>query len=228
MIKFEFRKEKVVLTPQFHLFQEFIDIWKSDRKVSKPRANKIFFFIFLLCDLSEDNPLRDIPSEVKEEEALYRAYGDKKHSFTKKELLLLIPAVDCYIKYNKTAEERILEAFDSKAVELRDTLEVVKPETYENYKDGVTAFVSNSSIITKGLKELDSVKKLKINVINAIRREAMTQRVRGAAVLSPLSKGVIPIASEAELYGQYEIGSLQGEVKDSEEFLEPSLSLTSA
>ena len=165
MIRFEFRKERIVITPQFFLFEEFVAIWKSDRKPDKPRANKLLFFIFLLCDLTEDNPLRDVPSEVKEEEALYRAYGNKKHNFSKRDVELLIPAVVCYIKYNKTSEERILEAFDKKAIELRDALEVVKPENYENYKDGVTTFVSNSSIITKGLKDLDIVKKLKMNVI---------------------------------------------------------------
>jgi hypothetical protein len=211
MIKFEFRKEKIVTSPQFYLFKEFTDIWKWDKTPGKPRANKLLFFVFLLCDLSEDNPLRDVPAESKEEEALYRAYGSKTHSFTKRERSLVEPAILCYIRYNKTPEERILEAFDSKAIELREELEVVKPETYENFKDGVTTFVSNSSIITKGLKELDAVKKLKMNVINAIRREAMSQRVRGAAVLSPLSKGNINLFSEAEKYVEYEVDGIQGE-----------------
>lgn len=220
MIKFEFRKEKLVTTPQFFLFKEFTAIWKWDKSIGKPKAHKLFFFVFLLCDLSEDNPLRDHPSEVKEEEALYRAYGDKTHKFIRKERELLEFAVNCYIKHNETPEERILEAFDEKAVELRGTLEEVKPETHENFKDGVTTFVSNSSIITRGLRELDGVKKLKINVINAVRRVAMTQRVRGQAVLSPLSKGTIPLTSEAELYVDYELDSIQGESESGEVVLE--------
>lgn len=198
MIRFEFRKERLVTTPQFYLFNEFVELWRWDRTRVKTKANKLFFFIFLLCDLTEDNPLRDIPAESKEEEALYRVYGKKTHKFSRRERELLLPAVDCYIKYNKTPEERILDAFDSKALQLRKTLEKVEPETFENSKDGVTTFVSNSAIITKGLRELDSVKKLKMNVINSIRREAMSQRVRGQAVLSPLSKGVIPLYSLAE------------------------------
>lgn len=223
MVRFEFRKERIVTSPQFHLFFEFTDLWKWDRQPGKPKANKLLFFVFLLCDLTEDNPLRDVQAEVKWEEALYRTYGNKSHKFTKREVDLLGPAVRCYIKYNRISEERILESFDSKAQELRETLELVVPETHENEKDGVTAFVSNSAIITKGLKELDSVKKLKMNVINAIRREAMSQRVRGQAVLSPLAKGVIPLASEAERHTEYEIASVQREGDDNEEFSEASL-----
>lgn len=209
MIKFKFHKERIQVTPQFYLFTEFTDIWNWDKQPGKPKANKLLYFVFLLCDLSQENPLRDVASEQKESESLYRVYGDKLHQFTKKERELLEPAIECYSKYNETSEERILESFDEKATELREAIEKALPETFENVKDGVTTFVTNSSIITKGLKELDAVKKLKINVINSIRREAMSQRVRGAAVLSPLSKGNIPLPSEAEMYTQYEVNNVQ-------------------
>ena len=118
-------------------------------------------------------------------------------------------AVNTYIKYSKTAEERILELFDIKAEELRKVLDSTKPETEENSKDGVTTFVTNTDIITKGLKELDFVKKQKVNVINAVRNEAMSQRVRGQIVLSPLSKGAIDVPHEYELYGSYETDTIQ-------------------
>jgi len=207
-LKFNIRKEKIVTDANFYLFEEFVDIWKHDRDVNKRAAHKMLYFIFLLCDLSEDNPLRDVAAEHKEKEALFRVYGAKEHKFTKKERELLQRGVDTYIKYSKTAEERILELFDVKAEELRLVLENTKPETIENERDGVTTFVTNTGIITKGLKELDFVKKQKINVISAIRNEAMTQKVRGKIILSPLSKGNITIPAEHELY---EINTISGE-----------------
>lgn len=203
MIKFNFRKEKIVTSPQFYLFKEFVAIWKFDRSNEKLKANKLLYFIFLLCDISEDNPLRDVDSAKREEESLFRAYGNKKHKFTKRERELLEPAVKCYIRYNITAEERILELFDVKAKELRQVLEDTIPETCENIQSGVTSFVSNSSIITNALKELDFVKRQKIGVIAAIRKEAITNRVRGQVSLSPLSKGNIPLASEVELHNRF-------------------------
>lgn len=209
-IKFNIQKERIITDPFFFLFKEFTDIWKHDKSTNKVKANKLFYFVFLLCDLTEDNPLRDVDAERKEVESKFRVFGNKNHTFSKRERTLLGAAVDCYIKYSKTAEERILESFDQKAEELRDLLDKTKPETAENSKDGVTAFVTNTDIITRGLKELDLVKKQKINVISAVRKAAMTQRVRGQVTLSPLSKGNITLPSEVELYELYETQIIQG------------------
>ncbi len=203
-IKFEFRKEKLVTDSNFFLFKEFTDIWDSDSQNTRPAANKLLKFIYHLCDLGEENPLRDLPSEAKEKEAMFTVYGTHKKSFTKKERNLLSPAIDCYIKYNTTSEERILNAFENKAKEIRTVLDEVIPETLENFKDGVTTFTSNTGIITRGLKELDSLKKLKANVIASVRKEAILQKVRGQVVLSPLSLGNIEVVDIHELYAEYE------------------------
>ena len=194
-IRFKFRKEKIITDEVFFMFKPFRDLWEWDKSPDKEKANPMFYFIFLLCDLTEENQLRDTPASKKEEEAKFYAFGKKDKIFTKTELKVLTPALECFVKYNTIPEERILEAFDSKADELRVILENTKPETEENNSNGVITFVSNSSIITKGLKKLDAVKKSKINVISAIRRDAMTQRVRGGTMLSPLSRGNIDLPS---------------------------------
>lgn len=194
-IRFKFRKEKIITDEIFFLFKPFRDLWEWDKTPDKDKANPMFYFIFLLCDLTEENQLRDVPSAKREEEAKFYAFGDKNKVFTKSELKVLQPALECFVKYNTIPEERILEAFDIKADELRNVLEDTKPETVENSNNGVITFTSNSAIITKGLKKLDAVKKSKINVISAVRRDAMTQRVRGGTMLSPLSRGSINLPS---------------------------------
>jgi len=194
-IRLNFRKEKIITDEVFFMFKSFRELWNWDESPNKAKAHQLFYFLFLLCDLTEENPLRDTHIDKKEEEAKFYAFKDRNYAFTKAELKVLQPAVNCFIKYNTIAEERILEAFDIKADELRLALEDTMPETAENNTDGVIAFVSNSGIITKGLKKLDMVKKSKINVIAAVRREAMTQRVRGQMMLSPLSKGAITLPS---------------------------------
>ncbi len=182
------------------MFSEFVNIWKADKSTEKKKAHKMFYFIFLLCDLTELNPIKDTPAFKKEEEALYRAYGKRDHKFTSAELKLIEPAVKCYIRYNQMPEERILVAFDTKAEDLRSTLENTVPETEENVADGITNFVSNSSIITKGLQELESVKRIRISVISSIKKDAMTQKVRGQVSLSPLSKGNIELPDFTEIF----------------------------
>jgi len=199
-IRFNFRKEKLVTDPTFFMFKEFVDIWNWDEEDGKPRANKLFYFIFLLCDLTETNPLKDTPANKKEQESLHRVYKDRKYRFSDEEYNLLKPAIDCYIKYNEMCEERILHSFDKEAEQLRAVLEDTEFETVENEKDGVTSFASNSEIITTGLKELDSVKKLKAAVIASIKKDAMSQRVRGQKTLSPLSKGNIELPDFANMF----------------------------
>lgn len=193
-IKLEFVKEKVVLTPTMFMFKPFVDLWEWDTSSNKDRAHAMFYFLYLLNDLSELNPLRDTAPDKKEAEALRLAFKSTK-KFTKAELKVLDPAIKCYITYNNTAEERILKEFDSKAEQIRQQLEDTVPETLSNERRGVISFVSNSSIITKALKELDGIKRAKLQVVAAIKKETMSQKVRGQIVLSPLSKGQIQLPS---------------------------------
>ena len=197
-LTFTLRKERIITEPKYFLFKSFTDIWKWDKTENKDKAHKMLRFIFLLCDITEECPLKDVPEEKRESEALFHAYKDKEYKFTKKERELVSAGIETYIKYNESAEERLLGEFDNKADELRDKLEETMPETAENKNSGVISFVSNSDIITKALKELDTVKKSKINVISAIKREAMSQRVRGAASLSPNARGLLTMPSMAD------------------------------
>lgn len=196
-VVFEFKKERIITDTKFFLIKAFRDIWNWDRSESKDKANNMLRFIYLLCDINEECPLKDVPSNKRESEALFHAYKDKNYQFTKKERALVEAGIASYVKFNESAEERLLHEFDRKAEELRNKLEDTMPETVTNIKMGVTTFVSNSDIITEALKELDNVKKSKISVISSIKREALTQKVRGKAALSPNSRGLISLPSLA-------------------------------
>jgi oligoribonuclease NrnB/cAMP/cGMP phosphodiesterase (DHH superfamily) len=197
-VAFEVKKERIVTDAKFFLFKPFVDIWEWDKSERKDKAHAMLRFIFLLCDITEECQLKDVAFSKREAEALFHAYKDKNYKFTKKERALVEAGVACYIKYNESAEERLLDEFDHKAEELRGKLEDTMPEAITNVNNGVTTFVSNSEIITRALKELDTVKKSKISVISAIKREALTQRVRGAASLSPNSRGLINVPTMAD------------------------------
>lgn len=198
MIKFKFTSKKLTTDYKFFMFSEFVDIWNWDRSRDKTKAHNLLYFIFLLADLSEENPIRDEPLEAKEGKAFLYAFGSKRDSLTKKELELAEPALACYIKYNNTAEERVLDLFDLKAEELRVELENTMPETVEYTDMSGTKFATNAPIITKGLSELGVIKKSKIAVVAAIKREALSNKIRGQIVLSPLSKGTIGLPDYAQ------------------------------
>lgn len=192
-LKFTIKKEKLVLTPQFLMIKEFVNVWESDKNTDKRKAHKLLYFIYLLCDLTEENKLRDTPAASRESEAKFYAFGKRDHKFTKEERKILEPAIEKYIKYNESPEERILTAFDDTATRLRTVIESITPETVENSTNGVISFASNSAILTKGLRELNTTKKLKIDVISAVKNEAMSQKIRGKITLTPLSRGNITL-----------------------------------
>lgn len=192
-LKFEFRKEKIVLDASFFMFKEFVAVWNYDKSKTKDKANRLLYFIFLICDLNHDNPVVTVDSDKREIEAKFYAFKDKSKKFTDKEYILLKNAVERYIKINTAPEERLLNALDRKAEEISAKLEQVKPETSVNTDNGVVKYVSNSTIITKGLSKLAAIRKNREALISAIKNETMTSKVRGKVTLSPLVRGLITI-----------------------------------
>ena len=190
-LKFTFEKERIVLDAKFFMIKEFVDIWRHDRSKGKKKAHRMLYFIFLLCDISEDNPLAYIDVHKRETEAKFKAFHDIDKKFTKKESTLLEAAIPMYIDLNMTIEERLLDIFDMKAEQLTKLLETTTPETIENEDNGVITFVSNSKLITDALNKLSVIRKNRASIVASIRKEAISQKVRGQLTLSPLVKGLI-------------------------------------
>lgn len=193
MYKFTFRQDKIVLDYKFYLFKEFVDIWKHDKTKSKNKANSMLHFVFLMADITEDNPLRDAPPEKREEEAKFRAFKRKDKKFSDKELELLSAAIDKYAYLNTSPDERMLQVFDEKIKEITDLLENTKPETIKNVENGVVTFASNSKIITDGLSKISKIRKTRAQILSSIKNEAVSQKIRGQLALSPLVKGLLNV-----------------------------------
>jgi hypothetical protein len=190
-LKFNFRKERIVLDEKFFMFKEFVDIWKSDKTKNKSKANAMLRFVFLLSDITEDNPIRDETSEKKEQEAKFRAFKDTNKKFSKKEYDYLTRAVKKYVELNTTPEELLLNVFDAYAENLSDILESQVPETETNEENGVVTYVSNSKIISDALFKLSELRKGRETLLASIKKEAISSRVRGQLKLSPLVRGEI-------------------------------------
>jgi len=193
MYTLTFRNEQLVLDWQFFLFDEFVSIWKFDKSKGKKKASNLLRFIYLLAGIDEKNPLKDEKSSKRETEAKFRAFNDSNKKFTDKELSLLAPAIDLYIKINQTPEERLLSALDNKSEDLANMLDTAVPETVTNVDNGVTSFVTNSKIITDGLSKMSKIRKNREKIIASIKNEAISNKVRGGLSLSPLIKGLIKI-----------------------------------
>ena len=191
MVRFKFIKDKLQITPCIVLFKEFYDIVTWGEKSGK--ANTLAKYVYHICDLEDDNPTASYPPSERDADAKFRAFHDKNYKFSKKESTLADAAIRKYLEINSTASVRIIERFDTKSNELLSELNSTKPEAYENTKDGITNYVSNASIITKGLTELDDIRKRRLAVIASIKNQAVSTRVRGKLVLSPMSKGMLKV-----------------------------------
>ncbi len=197
-LKFEFIKEKIQLTAAIMLFDEFTDILNWDKSTAKLKANKLFSFVFYMCDLTEDNPCASRKAEDIETEAKFLAFHNKQYEFSKKEFTLVQKAMHRYTRCNTTAEERIIEAFDIASEKLLDKLNTTSPKVVKNEKDGTISYATNVPIITTGLTQLDDIKKRKLAIIASIKNQAVSNRVRGKITLSPLSKGIISLPDTDE------------------------------
>ena len=195
MIKFDIRKERLIIDPTFLMFDEFTNIWKWDKTQLKANATKLLRFVFHLCDLSDDNPLRDIEYSKKEVECKFRVFGNRDHLFSDDELSLLHPAIDCYTQQNTTSEERMMEVFNKKIDQIKDVLEDAEPEFIKNINanTGEIKFTSNLDIITKALKEIDNILEAKNKIKAKVMRESSGSKVRGNLKRSALSKGAFKI-----------------------------------
>lgn len=193
-LRFEFRKERIVLDAKFFMFKEFVLIWKYDKSKDKIKANELLRFIYLLCDIDENNPLKDVDEDKREMEAKFRAFRTRDKVFTKKETDLLSKAIEVYIKLNTEQQERLLLVFDTKADQLVELLEKTAPETVTNVENGVVAFVSNSKMITDSLTKLSEIGKNREKIVASIKNEVISERIRGQILLSPLDKGLIEIS----------------------------------
>ena len=195
--QFEFRDEKIVTDFRFFMFKEFVDIWTKDKGKDKLKANRMLYFIFLLCDIGQENPLKDVDVNKRETEAKFRAYRNKEKEFVMEDIDLLEPAIKTYVELNMTAEERLLEAFDKKAIELSNILETTLPETVTNVENGVVSFVSNSKIITDALSKLSKIRTNREKIVAAIKKKAISQKIRGGLKLSPLVLGLLKLERNA-------------------------------
>ena len=191
MYKLNIKNERIITDWQFFLFKEFRDIWDSDSSLERNTAHKLLNYVFLLADLSDDNPLANDKNKDRMTEAKFRAFHDRSKKLTNKQESMVEAAVALYIDLNVSSDERLLHSFDNMASRLSSLLARTKPETVVNVDSGVVSYASNSKIIASALSKLSKLRGNRDKIIAIIKKESMTQKIRGQLTLSPLIRGLI-------------------------------------
>ena len=164
-------------------------------------------YIFFCCDLTDNNPFKDVDHRMKTTQALVRAFP-KEPKFTKKEQDLIDAGMDAYNFFNETALERAGLAYDQKIDEIRSLMERLSPEVHAipkihicefcaelnpdgvNYVEEIEKYVSNAVDLEKFAKLLGDMATYKLKALETAKKIENTGRVRGNKGSSLIERGV--------------------------------------
>lgn len=182
MVKWEIVNKDLVVTPSSLLVPVFKQLYDIDLDLLK--------YVYLVCDITEENPLRSSKGEDREKRALEMSI---KQLPTRKDVKdLLKKAKECYTEYNKTSADRFLSTIDDKLDEIRDVLGSVKVEIKEGTdKNGNTVWNTNASIITTMMEKVDSIQAKRESIEKRSIKESAKLKARGNQERSALMKGEI-------------------------------------
>lgn len=187
-----------IIEPSLKIVLDELKTVVKDEKV----YNKICIFIFLLCDLSNDNPLVDRPYDTKREEALEVAFGDSLAKFIKykdeneRVRDLVNQAINIYLKEVNSDEQKDIAIYSKKMDQFRIMLSKMSPVIERNVAENTSmiSFTTNMHIINSVLKDVVALIQAKSSMIALNTTGMLPKHLRGG--LSPLATGRIETVEE--------------------------------
>jgi hypothetical protein len=159
--------------------------------------SKLCIFIFLNCDLSNDNPLVDRPYNTKREEALEVAFQQDLPLF--KQIMdgnatirdNINRCIEIYVKEVNTDEQKDIATYSKKMDQFRVMLHDMKPTIERNVHEESedVSYSTNIAIINSVLENIVSLIQAKASMIALNTTGIVPKHLRGG--LSPLTKGKI-------------------------------------
>lgn len=182
-------KNSTVVDPDSLEYKEFKDILKKDNEI----GNKVLLYVYLLCDLSHSNPIRDVTYLHRQEEALLIAFGNDCYNI-EKELgedwnKLTVAAIKCYNKKIVKEDEKDIYAYDKKMDQFRFMLLETVPRIEKNEGMDSISYTTNIDIINDVLENIVSLIQTKASIVSMIVQGTIPKHLRGG--LSPLSSGKV-------------------------------------
>jgi hypothetical protein len=167
--------------------------------------NKTCIFIFLLCDLSNDNPLVDRPYNTKREEALEIAFGVDLPVFVAlKDSNVKIRdninrCIDIYLKRVNVDEQKDIATYSKKMDQFRVMLSGMKPIIEKNTHETtlMVSYSTNMDIINSVLRDIVSLIQAKASMVALHTTGIIPKHLRGG--LSPLSVGKVITETQEDI-----------------------------
>ena len=189
MIRFTMKDGRLQMTEVFLMVPEFVTIWESDKTKDKKKAHRMLFYVYLMCDLTDECPTKDLGQATKDGQCRFMAFQSKNYVIEGKELEMIHEAMEAYVLLNEIPEERMLRTYDDKIDQIRIILDETEPQIETGINNsGVTVFTTNIDIINKALKEIANLVKAKHDLKQAVLAGQSSGHVRGKLHLSPRDK----------------------------------------
>lgn len=155
-------------------------------------GTKALLYVFLSCDESKNNPIKDVPHNSRDSHALLNAFGSDTYDIGKQlgdEWLSFITNGKHAYKTNIVKEEeKDLAVYDKKLDQFRVMLSTTDPIIERNEdKDGNISFTTNIDIINGVLADVVNLINTKASLMSMYLNGDASKVIR--AGLSPLSRG---------------------------------------
>lgn len=189
MIRFTIVGGKIVLDPNIVLFKVLQDLYDV------PDGQKFLQVIFYTHSTEPENPFRNLDFRIAEENILQAVFNKKswKELKVSKEVEKKYAAAEeFYIKYNSTAETRLLKSIERKLDEIATMLDTNTPTIEESISSsGEVKFSSNLTIMLSAFSKIETIMKSKTLLQNTIAKSGGDGRARADASTSFRERGVI-------------------------------------
>lgn len=195
-MKFTIANSKTVVIPESLEHSEFKDILTKDNDL----GNQVLLYIYLLCDISYENPLRDVPYTTKDKEALSVVFNDENFNIKllgEEWSTLISKAIARYEKSVITDDERDIYAYDKKMDQFREMLLETTPRIEKNFGPNSISYTTNIEIINSVLEDIVMLIQTKASLVSMMVQGTIPKHLRGG--LSPLSTGQInPLENDSK------------------------------
>lgn len=189
MIKFTIVGGKIVLDPNIVLFKVLKDLYDA------PDGQKLLQVIFYTHSTEPENPFRNLDFRVVEENILNAVFNKqswKDVKLTKETEKKYTAAEAFYLKYNSTAETRLLKSIDKKLDEISTMLDENVPIIEQAVtSNGETKFNSNLTIILNAFSKIETIMKSKTLLQNTIAKSDGAGRARADSSTSFRERGLL-------------------------------------
>lgn len=192
-ITFTLLNGQLVVDPTLVMVKEFTDIIEyGEKKKNVNLGHRMLLYVFYCCDLTSNNPMKDVDYREKEQQAMVRALGPlKKTKLTKKEEELIDAAIDAYNYLNEDALERSSNVQQRKIDEIGDLLDRTKPfiETVHDDEGNLDKVVTNEKAIAGFVKQLELLAVGMLKAKETAKKVENVGRVRGGKGSSIIERG---------------------------------------